>query len=264
LRRILGGEVGIEEVISRYIKVKEEIKSLGFDAEEINIKTIEDYYKKLRVEVDEIREKLGKIRGRLESNTKLLDELTKEEKELEDMIASIAKDIQIYPVLDILVNTLLGKDGVLAKVLTLEARRLMEKYTNIVLKELGMDFKVKISEDFDIEVHSNLGVLDIKSLSGGETVSLAIALRIALAYTVFGRLPGFFILDEPTQFLDIERRRAVFEIIKKLSEKVPQVIVVTHDPEVEELSDKIYLISKEGGRSVVREKEKFIEAIVGE
>lgn len=264
LRRILGGEVGIEEVISRYIKVKEEIKSLGFDVEEVNIKTVEDYYKKLRVEVDEIREKLGKIRGRLESNTKLLDELTKEEKELEDMIASIAKDIQIYPVLDILVNTLLGKDGVLAKVLTLEARRLMEKYTNIVLKELGMDFKVKISEDFDIEVHSNLGVLDIKSLSGGETVSLAIALRIALAYTVFGRLPGFFILDEPTQFLDIERRRAVFEIIKKLSEKVPQVIVVTHDPEVEELSDKIYLISKEGGRSVVREKEKFIEAIIGE
>ncbi|MEM4789617.1 MAG: AAA family ATPase, partial [Ignisphaera sp.] len=92
-----------------------------------------------------------------------------------------------------------------------------------------------------------------------EMVSLAIALRIALAYTIFGRLPGFFILDEPTQFLDAERRRAIFEIIRRLSEKVPQVIVVTHDLEVEELADKVFYVSKEGGRSVVREKEKSVD-----
>lgn len=264
LKKILGKEVGIEEVISRFNKVKEEMKSMGFDVENINVKSIEDEYRKFKLRVDEVREKLGKVRGRLESNAKLLDELIKEEKEVETMLTNISRDIQVYPILNTIVNTLLGKDGVLAKVLTLEARRLMEKYTNNILKELGMDFKVKISEDFDIDVYSGLGVLDIKSLSGGETVALAIALRIALAYTIFGRLPGFFILDEPTQFLDVERRRAVFEIIKRLSEKVPQVIVVTHDQEVEELSDKVYFVSKEGGRSVVREKEKFVEVIARE
>ncbi|MEM1561180.1 MAG: AAA family ATPase, partial [Ignisphaera sp.] len=120
--------------------------------------------------------------------------------------------------------------------------------------ELGLDFNVDIDEDFNIEVKSGNGELDVRSLSGGEMVALAIALRIATAYTVFGKLPGFFILDEPTQFLDSTRRRTLFEIIKRLSEKVPQVIVVTHDTDVTDLADKVFYVNKVGGRSIIGEK----------
>uniref|UniRef100_A0A7C4JIT9 SMC family ATPase n=1 Tax=Ignisphaera aggregans TaxID=334771 RepID=A0A7C4JIT9_9CREN len=259
LKRLVGNSVPIDDIVSVYESVKRDVVNLGFDVDKFDVRKVEIEYKEFLGKFNNVREKIGKIRGRLESNIKLLGELTIEENELEKKLTNIKRAIELQPVLDLLVNKLLGKDGLLAKVLTQEARRLIEKYTNIVLKELGMDFKVKINENFEIGVYTNLGELDVRSLSGGEMVSLAIALRIALAYTVFGRLPGFFILDEPTQFLDTERRRTVFEIIRRLSEKVPQVIVVTHDPEVEELADKVFYVSKEGGRSVIREKEKFVE-----
>ncbi|MEM1644804.1 MAG: AAA family ATPase [Ignisphaera sp.] len=259
LKRLVGDFISVENLMSIYESVKREISSLGFDVDRADVHKIEVEHKELLSKFNSIRERIGKVRGRLESNTKLLEEFTKKEKELEERLANLKKSIELQPILDLLVNKLLGKDGLLAKVLTQEARRLIEKYANMVLKELGMDFGIKITENFEIEIYTTLGKLDVRSLSGGEMVSLAIALRIALAYTIFGRLPGFFILDEPTQFLDAERRRAIFEIIRRLSEKVPQVIVVTHDLEVEELADKVFYVSKEGGRSVVREKEKSVD-----
>jgi exonuclease SbcC len=117
-----------------------------------------------------------------------------------------------------------------------------------------MDFRISIDNEFNIEVQGPLGRIDLRGLSGGESIALAIALRLALAYTVFGRLPGFLMLDEPTQFLDEERRRILFDVIKKLSQRIPQVIVVTHDRDVIEIADHIFYVNKEGGRSFVREK----------
>lgn len=261
VKQLVGEDVSLNRLECMYQEIVEQLKSMNLDVDRINVAEIESGYKARQERLRRARERLGNLRGRIEGYTKTLEEYTKSERELEEKLKSLKVSIDLQPVLDILVNKILGKDGLLAKLLTLEARRLMEKYANMVLKELGVDFKVKITEGFDIEIHTPLGELDVRSLSGGEMVSLAIALRIALAYTVFGRLPGFFILDEPTQFLDIERRRAVFEIIRRLSERVPQVIVVTHDQEVEDLADKVFYVSKEGRRSVVREKEKVIETL---
>lgn len=252
----------MDNIISLYNDIKKQIASLGFNIDKLDIRNIEIEYKEIISKFNNVKEVIGKIKGRLESYTKLLNELSIKEKELDEKLLNLKKNIDLYPVLDIIVNKLLGKDGLLAKVLTSKTRRLVEKYSNVILRELGMDFRIEIGEDFSIEVYTNYGELDIRSLSGGEMVALAIALRIALAYTIFGKLPGFFVLDEPTQFLDVERRRAIFEIIKRLSERVPQVIVVTHDSEVIELADRVFYISKEGGRSVVREKGSIVETIV--
>ncbi|MEM4441383.1 MAG: SMC family ATPase [Ignisphaera sp.] len=257
LRKLFEEEITIDEVLKKYTEVKNGIAELGFDINKININEIEARYKECLNRFNEVSMRIGQIKGRIESYLKMQEEFSKKEREIEEKLSQLKKSIEIYPVLDFMVNKLLGKDGLLAKMLTQESRRLIERYTNAILKELDMSFRIRIDEEFDISVHTPFGELDIRSLSGGEIVALAIALRIALAYTVFGRLPGFFILDEPTQFLDRDRRRSVFEIIKKLSERVPQVIVITHDVEVEELADKVVYVSKEGGRSIVREISEF-------
>lgn len=261
LKQLLGDDIVFDDVLKRYKDIEEELQHLGVDVSKPDIVEIETKYMSLINMFNDVKERMGKVRGRIEGYTKILTEFLTKEKELEEKLSKLKKSEELYPVLDFIVNKLLGKEGLLAKILTAEARRLMEKYTNMVLRELNIDFNVRIDESFDIEVYTSYGALDIKSLSGGELTSLAIALRIALAYTVFGRLPGFFIFDEPTQFLDLEKRKTIFEIVRKLSERIPQVIVVTHDPEVEELADKVYYVSKEGGRSVVKEKIKTVEVI---
>lgn len=261
LKQLLGDDIVFDDVLKRCKDIEEELQHLGVGVSKPDIVEIETKYMSLINMFNDVKERMGKVRGRIEGYTKILTEFLTKEKELEEKLSKLKKSEELYPVLDFIVNKLLGKEGLLAKILTAEARRLMEKYTNMVLRELNIDFNVRIDESFDIEVYTSYGALDIKSLSGGELTSLAIALRIALAYTVFGRLPGFFIFDEPTQFLDLEKRKTVFEIVRKLSERIPQVIVVTHDPEVEELADKVYYVSKEGGRSVVKEKIKTVEVI---
>ncbi|MEM0371737.1 MAG: hypothetical protein QXY23_04085, partial [Ignisphaera sp.] len=202
LRKLFEEEITIDEVLKKYTEVKNGIAELGFDINKININEIEARYKECLNRFNEVSMRIGQIKGRIESYLKMQEEFSKKEREIEEKLSQLKKSIEIYPVLDFMVNKLLGKDGLLAKMLTQESRRLIERYTNAILKELDMSFRIRIDEEFDISVHTPFGELDIRSLSGGEIVALAIALRIALAYTVFGRLPGFFILDEPTQFLD--------------------------------------------------------------
>ncbi|MEM4613144.1 MAG: AAA family ATPase, partial [Ignisphaera sp.] len=208
----------------------------------------------LNSEYNNLSQILSKLNGEIDAYTKHRIEIENKLKYIDERVRELKKSVEIYRAVDVLVNRFLGRDGLLAKILTREARRLIQIYTNRILSELGLDFNVDIDEDFNIEVKSGNGELDVRSLSGGEMVALAIALRIATAYTVFGKLPGFFILDEPTQFLDSTRRRTLFEIIKRLSEKVPQVIVVTHDTDVTDLADKVFYVNKVGGRSIIGEK----------
>lgn len=248
-------------ILEEFNNIVKELIRYGVDLNGFRYDEIEKEYRRVS---DELNRKISegeRIRGFIESSEVRRRELNEKIKSLEGELRELEKLVKIHPSLDILVNKILGKDGLLAKLLTNEVRMLIKRYTNRILNELGMDFSIDIDEDFDISVKTMFGEIDVRGLSGGEQVALSIALRIALAYTIFGRLPGFFILDEPTQFLDSGRRRIVFEIIKRLSERLPQVLVVTHDNEVVDIADKVYYISKEGGRSVVRERIEYITKI---
>jgi len=64
-------------------------------------------------------------------------------------------------------------------------------------------------------------------------------------------------MDEPTTHLDEERRRELVRILNTfLREKstVPQMIIVTHHQELEDLADNIYQVRKEKNVSIVVEK----------
>gem|GEM_PF-500739 len=255
LQKILS-ELGIESevVIKEFNALQHTLSNLGIDTEKASFEELEKRYRESIKRFQMVRDELNRIKGKLEELEKSRTDLEKQVSELETEVKSLEKDAMIFNALDVLANNILGKDGLIAKVLTKEARRLMEMYTNNILNEFGMDFRISIDNEFNIEVQGPLGRIDLRGLSGGESIALAIALRLALAYTVFGRLPGFLMLDEPTQFLDEERRRILFDVIKKLSQRIPQVIVVTHDRDVIEIADHIFYVNKEGGRSFVREK----------
>uniref|UniRef100_A0A7C4FD88 AAA+ ATPase domain-containing protein n=1 Tax=Ignisphaera aggregans TaxID=334771 RepID=A0A7C4FD88_9CREN len=247
-------KIGGDAVLEEFSNLQYTLSKLGIAAEKLSIEELEQRYRESSKRLQMVRDELSKVEGKLEELEKSRIDLEKHIEELESELKKLEKDVIIFNALDVLTNSVLGKDGLIAKTLTKEARRLLELYANNILSEFGMDFRVSIDDDFGIEVWSPLGRLDLRGLSGGESIALAIALRLALAYTVFGRLPGFLMLDEPTQFLDEERRRALFDVIKRLSQRIPQVIVVTHDRDVIEIADHIFYVSKEGGRSIVREK----------
>lgn len=92
---------------------------------------------------------------------------------------------------------------------------------------------------------------EIGFLSGGELVALGIAFRLALSmFEAKGKIP-LLILDEPTPFLDEERRRKLVDITMDYLRRIPQVIVVSHDEELKDAADCVITVEYRGGVSFV-------------
>jgi len=80
-------------------------------------------------------------------------------------------------------------------------------------------------------------MLDIETLSGGEHVSVALALRLGMSHLLGASNLNFMILDEPTAHLDGERRKSLVNVLSQLTslkedDTSMQNIIITHDAEI--------------------------------
>lgn len=108
------------------------------------------------------------------------------------------------------------------------------KIQRILLKEK--------TRDVTITCFSRKEVLDLDSLSGGEQVSIALALRLGMASLLGASNLNLMILDEPTTHLDAQRRKALVEVLSQLSnltnaQNPMQFIIITHESEIFEDSN---------------------------
>ena len=76
-----------------------------------------------------------------------------------------------------------------------------------------------------------------EQLSGGEQVSVAIAIRGTM--TEYFTNSKFMILDEPTNNLDTERKKLLAEYMGEILNNLEQSIIVTHDDTFREMAEKI-------------------------
>lgn len=92
---------------------------------------------------------------------------------------------------------------------------------------------------------------DVYYLSGGERTSVSLAYRLALNSLV-QRITGkssMLILDEPTDGFSREQMGSVREVLDEIG--CQQVIVVSHERELESFADQVLRVVKENGESVV-------------
>ena len=88
-----------------------------------------------------------------------------------------------------------------------------------------------------IACYSKTEVLELESLSGGEKVSVALALRLGMANLLGSSNLNLMILDEPTTHLDAERKKSLVEVLAQLSkigkvQTAMQFLIITHDAEI--------------------------------
>jgi len=127
---------------------------------------------------------------------------------------------------------------------------------NTKIQRIALSEKTR---DISIACYSKSEVLDLESLSGGEKVSVALALRLGMASLLGASNLNLMILDEPTTHLDAERKKSLVGVLSQLSnisnaETQMQFLIITHDTEIFEDSsvEQIYKFeSTEQGSSVV-------------
>jgi exonuclease SbcC len=120
--------------------------------------------------------------------------------------------------------------------------------------EMG-DITVRIDDYFTPLIEQNGYELAVNSLSGGEKTSVALAYRLALNIMVKrvceAMHSNLLMLDEPTDGFSTEQLVRVRDILDDL--QCEQVIMVSHERELEGFVDKIFKVRKETGISQVIE-----------
>jgi len=146
------------------------------------------------------------------------------------------------------IRDLFGKDG-LQRELRNRSKPLIEQKTRNFFEKFNFDYSdIKIDEDYDITVYGPNGESSLDMISGGEKIAVALALRLGITQALSGGNLELIMLDEPTIHLDAYRRQELIDLFKRMS-IIPQMIIVTHDPELEEAADNVLKIKKEEGNS---------------
>lgn len=124
---------------------------------------------------------------------------------------------------------------------------LITKFTaleNVVLSMDVANYKVKNKKDRALELLKSVGLDEeeeanrrVLKLSGGQQQRVSIAR--ALSYD-----PDIILADEPTGNLDTETQNEIMEIFRELANQGKCVILVSHSPDVAEMCDERYELTK--------------------
>ena len=113
--------------------------------------------------------------------------------------------------------------------------------------------QAKVDEEFTPVIQQDGIDQDVSYLSGGEKTSIALAYRLALNSIVqkvsTGMKSNLLILDEPTDGFSKEQLSKVREILDELQS--PQIILVSHERELESFADQVIRVAKSNGVSAI-------------
>lgn len=135
--------------------------------------------------------------------------------------------------------------------INLEFDSQFQKWFGMLIDDPGK--QARIDEDFTPIIQQDGLDQDVSYLSGGEKTSVALAYRLALNSIVrkvsTGMHSNVLILDEPTDGFSKEQLGRVREILDELD--CPQVILVSHEKELESFADQIFRVRKSNGVSTI-------------
>jgi len=213
-------------IFENIMKLELEIK--GFSEKEfLNLKKI---IAEKQVNLSQIDQQLGGILEKIDEAKKQVDIIQKTILELKKVKGYISK-------LNKIEENIFNKKGSVATSLRSWALNSISLKASEYLSFLNTKIqRISLSEK-DITCYSKTEVLDLKSLSGGESVSVALSLRLGMANLLGSSNLNLMILDEPTTHLDAERKKLLVGILSQLSkisnvQSPMQFLIITHDEEI--------------------------------
>ena len=218
--------------------LKEKVSCLEDKIKNIKIDELREKYDILKEELNEISKKLGSSQEKIENFKKILEKIASQEEKQKKLLDELKK-LEDKSNRANLIRNEVGKMG-----------RAISKYmlsgiSNIASlnfnKITGRTERIEWSNDekdkYVLYLVGQERKIAFEQLSGGEQVSVAIAIRGTM--TEYFTNSRFMILDEPTNNLDTERKKLLAEYMGEILKNLDQSIIVTHDDTFREMAEKI-------------------------
>lgn len=202
-------------------------------------------YTNAKLEKDSLSRRLQETNRRIGVHQKTISDARETVEAAGKNIVVLRDASEFVRVLEKIRSTVYNRDGPIGTSLRSWAIKVIsEKASDYAsLFNIGIS-RIELAEkprEIAITCYGRHGEIDMDSLSGGEKVAAALALRLGIAYMMGSNKLDFVILDEPTTHLDEERRKALVRIISEAFREgagpLSQMIIITHDSEIFEDSE---------------------------
>jgi exonuclease SbcC len=204
-------------------------------------------------EVKEVEKKASGFQATRVSLVNQVEELEKEiqSKEKERKTSERLKEYQMW-LEEYLMPTLETIEKQVMMNINQEFNQHFQKWWGMLVEDPSKESR--IDEEFTPLVEQDGYEQDYNYLSGGEKTSVALAYRLSLNTIVqkvsAGIKSNLLILDEPTDGFSKEQLFKIREILDEL--KCPQVVMVSHEKELESFAHQVMRIEKKDGISQIK------------
>ena len=192
---------------------------------------------------------LSEIKGRARETIGFVKDLT-DKIEKADRFQQEYDDISDYLNLLNHIRSLYSKNGVQKDLRNL-SRPLIQKHTKEFFNEFNFNYSdLTLDDEYDVTVYGPEGKSSMSMVSGGEKIAIALALRLGITQAMSDGELDTILLDEPTIHLDASRKHELINLLKEMS-LLPQMIIVTHEAQLENAADNLIKVEKVNGISNV-------------
>ncbi|HEX6818876.1 MAG TPA: SMC family ATPase [Ktedonobacterales bacterium] len=231
----------------RAVTVAHQRASASFDAEELA---------RVSRRADELNTERGEDTARLAHTQQLMAALTTEIIRVEALLADLEAARAEDATLDDLERMLQQFRDIIKEAGPSIMKALLRKISaeaNRIFGEIIGDRSAQLSweSDYEIVLRRDGKERSFAQLSGGEQMSAALAVRLALLRSLTRLDIAFF--DEPTQNMDGERRGNLAEQIRRVR-GFEQLIVISHDDTFEQGLDNVVHLEKRNGETIFVEE----------
>ena len=184
--------------------------------------------------LSQIDQEYGEISGKIKNAKIELEKLGSTLKELEQVQGYVGE-------LERIQNDVYNRNGPVGKSLRSWALDIISQKASDYLEQFNTAIKrITLSEEntkINTLCYSGKEVHDLESLSGGEKVCVAVAVRLGMSHLLGASNLNFMILDEPTTNLDSERKKDLVNVLSQLTNinennSPMQFIIITHEAEI--------------------------------
>ncbi|MBL7051866.1 MAG: AAA family ATPase [Nanoarchaeota archaeon] len=233
------GEINVH-IMSLQEKIGEDIEEIYNNLKQ-DLERFEKNYREVDIEKHKLESLIQHLNIRLEEIVKEIEKKKEIKNKLDDLNRKLFwLSDHFIPLMDKMEKNILFK-------VHYEFNSYFEKWFKILIDNENL--QMRLDESYSPQILQNGYDIDYIFLSGGEKTAGALAYRLALNQVVNSLNSGIktrdlLILDEPTDGFSQEQLDRLKILMEEI--KIPQVIIVSHEPQIESFVDNIIKLEKFG------------------